>query len=68
MNEELTRTMETFSLVGTEAQLAKFKADMAKVGWKLRVAGYSGHWLGEPIMEIIKEPGITNGVPDADVI
>lgn len=57
--EEPKRILETFSIVGTGEQLAKFKSDFAKVGWKLRINGYSGSWLGEPICEIIAEP-ITN--------
>jgi len=55
-NQEPKRILETFSIVGTEEQLVKFKNDFAKVGWKLQLGGYSGHWLGEPIYEIIAEP------------
>lgn len=55
------RRMEIFSLVGTDEQLKKFGADMAKVGWKLKYIGPSGHWLGEPVFEIAKEPSGDSG-------
>lgn len=56
IEEKELNHLETFSIIGTLDQLARFKSDMAKVGWKLRLHGYSGHWLGEPQFEIIAEP------------
>ena len=55
-----TKKMETWSLVGTDQELERLKADLAKAGWKLKYQGHSGSWLGEPVYEIRNTKKETN--------